>query len=197
MTCGGWDRETVLYNGFASPKPLVPGVSWGQTSALGVVVWGQWKLSSAKNKMSCLLSRMARCKWCFVERKRLAVRHHEKKVSPSVFERNKRDRERERESVFQVLMSHDVAKGDVFRMCLGLVQHLQCEAEISHRYHGHLGQTKDGPIQDWVKLAVARARATNVRGTRSRASNLCCFFRFSSASFAEASHFLAHCRPCP
>ncbi|CAJ1356379.1 unnamed protein product [Effrenium voratum] len=40
----------------------------------------------------------------------------------------------------EVLMSHDVAKGDVFRMC----------------------QTKDGPIQDWVKLAVARARATNV-----------------------------------
>lgn len=37
-------------------------------------------------------------------------------------------------------MSHDVAKGDVWRMC----------------------QTKDGPIQDWVKLAVVRARATGV-----------------------------------
>jgi len=40
----------------------------------------------------------------------------------------------------EVLMSHDVAKGDVWRMC----------------------QTKDGPIQDWVKLAVVRARATGV-----------------------------------
>jgi len=37
-----------------------------------------------------------------------------------------------------VLFSHDVAKGDVWRMC----------------------QTKDSPIQDWVKLAVVRARAT-------------------------------------
>jgi len=39
----------------------------------------------------------------------------------------------------KVLMSHDVSKGDVWRMC----------------------QTKDGPIQDWVKLAVVRARATD------------------------------------
>ena len=38
-----------------------------------------------------------------------------------------------------VLMSHDVEEGDIWRMC----------------------QTKDIPIQDWVKLAVARARATN------------------------------------
>ena len=38
-----------------------------------------------------------------------------------------------------VLMSHDVEEGDIFRMC----------------------QTKDIPIQDWVKLAVTRARATN------------------------------------
>ena len=37
-----------------------------------------------------------------------------------------------------VLMQHDVAKGDIFRMC----------------------QTKDAPIQDWVRLAVSRARAT-------------------------------------
>jgi isocitrate dehydrogenase len=36
----------------------------------------------------------------------------------------------------QVLLEHDVAKGDIWRMC----------------------QTKDAPIQDWVKLAVNRAR---------------------------------------
>lgn len=39
-----------------------------------------------------------------------------------------------------VLMSHSVEEGDIWRMC----------------------QTKDIPIQDWVKLAVTRARATNV-----------------------------------
>ncbi|MCH7399603.1 NADP-dependent isocitrate dehydrogenase [Belliella sp. DSM 107340] len=38
-----------------------------------------------------------------------------------------------------VLISHDVQKGDIWRMC----------------------QTKDAPIQDWVKLAVNRARATS------------------------------------
>jgi isocitrate dehydrogenase len=38
----------------------------------------------------------------------------------------------------QVLMQHSVAAGDIWRMC----------------------QTKDLPIQDWVKLAVNRARAT-------------------------------------
>jgi isocitrate dehydrogenase len=37
-----------------------------------------------------------------------------------------------------VLIEHNVAKGDIWRMC----------------------QTKDLPIQDWVKLAVNRARAT-------------------------------------
>ena len=37
-----------------------------------------------------------------------------------------------------LLMSHDVEKGDIWRMC----------------------QTKDLPIQDWVKLAVTRARNT-------------------------------------
>ena len=37
-----------------------------------------------------------------------------------------------------VRMEHEVAKGDIWRMC----------------------QTKDLPIQDWVKLAVNRARAT-------------------------------------
>ena len=36
------------------------------------------------------------------------------------------------------LMSHDVEEGDIWRMC----------------------QVKDAPIQDWVKLAVRRARAT-------------------------------------
>ncbi|MBZ5486333.1 NADP-dependent isocitrate dehydrogenase [Halomonas aquamarina] len=36
----------------------------------------------------------------------------------------------------QTLFSHDVEKGDIWRMC----------------------QTKDAPIQDWVKLAVTRAR---------------------------------------
>jgi isocitrate dehydrogenase len=39
-----------------------------------------------------------------------------------------------------VLMEQPVAEKDIFRMC----------------------QTKDAPIQDWVKLAVNRARATNV-----------------------------------
>ncbi len=38
------------------------------------------------------------------------------------------------------LMSHDVEAGDIWRMC----------------------QVKDAPIQDWVKLAVSRARATGV-----------------------------------
>ena len=38
-----------------------------------------------------------------------------------------------------VIFSFEVATGDIFRMC----------------------QVKDAPIQDWVKLAVARARATN------------------------------------
>ena len=37
-----------------------------------------------------------------------------------------------------VLMQHDVAPGDIWRMC----------------------QTKDAPIRDWVRLAVSRARAT-------------------------------------
>jgi isocitrate dehydrogenase len=37
-----------------------------------------------------------------------------------------------------VLMEHEVAPGDIWRMC----------------------QTKDAPIADWVKLAVSRARAT-------------------------------------
>lgn len=39
----------------------------------------------------------------------------------------------------QVLTEHQVAKGDIWRMC----------------------QTKDAPIRDWVKLAVNRARASN------------------------------------
>lgn len=38
----------------------------------------------------------------------------------------------------KILMQHDVAQGDIWRMC----------------------QTKDLPIQDWVKLAVSRAKAT-------------------------------------
>jgi isocitrate dehydrogenase len=38
-----------------------------------------------------------------------------------------------------VLISQDVESGDIFRMC----------------------QVKDAPIQDWIKLAVNRARATN------------------------------------
>ena len=37
-----------------------------------------------------------------------------------------------------VLIEHEVQEGDIWRMC----------------------QTKDAPIQDWVKLAVSRARAT-------------------------------------
>ena len=39
----------------------------------------------------------------------------------------------------EVLLSHKVEEGDIWRMC----------------------QAKDAPIQDWVKLAVTRARATN------------------------------------
>ncbi|MEM7407517.1 MAG: NADP-dependent isocitrate dehydrogenase [Pseudomonadota bacterium] len=38
----------------------------------------------------------------------------------------------------ETLLSHDVATGDIWRMC----------------------QTKDAPIRDWVRLGVARARAT-------------------------------------
>lgn len=38
----------------------------------------------------------------------------------------------------KVLLQHDVEEGDIWRMC----------------------QTKDAPIQDWVKLAVTRARAS-------------------------------------
>mmetsp|Transcript_36557 Transcript_36557/g.62769 ORF Transcript_36557/g.62769 Transcript_36557/m.62769 type:complete len:750 (+) Transcript_36557:36-2285(+) len=39
-----------------------------------------------------------------------------------------------------VLISHDVEEGDIWRAC----------------------QVKDGPVKDWVKLAVSRARDTNV-----------------------------------
>ncbi len=40
----------------------------------------------------------------------------------------------------EILLSHDVSKGDIWRMC----------------------QVKDAPIQDWVKLAVNRARASGM-----------------------------------
>ena len=43
-----------------------------------------------------------------------------------------------KDSKGNVLMEHKVEKGDIWRMC----------------------QTKDAPVQDWVKLAVNRARAT-------------------------------------
>ena len=43
------------------------------------------------------------------------------------------------DSQANILMEQTVQAGDIFRMC----------------------QTKDAPIQDWVKLAVTRARATN------------------------------------
>lgn len=43
-------------------------------------------------------------------------------------------------STGEVLISHAVAQGDIWRMC----------------------QTKDAPIHDWVKLAVNRAKATGV-----------------------------------
>jgi len=42
------------------------------------------------------------------------------------------------DSTDQILIEHQVEQGDIWRMC----------------------QTKDAPIQDWVKLAVNRARAT-------------------------------------
>ena len=45
---------------------------------------------------------------------------------------------RVKDAAGSVLLEHEVEKGDIWRMC----------------------QTKDAPIQDWVKLAVTRARAT-------------------------------------
>jgi isocitrate dehydrogenase len=39
----------------------------------------------------------------------------------------------------KILIEHKVEKGDIWRMC----------------------QTKDAPVQDWIKLAVSRARASN------------------------------------
>lgn len=42
----------------------------------------------------------------------------------------------------EVVMSHDVSAGDIWRAC----------------------QTKDAPIRDWVKLAVTRARASHTPG---------------------------------
>jgi isocitrate dehydrogenase len=42
-------------------------------------------------------------------------------------------------SANEILLEHPVATGDIYRMC----------------------QAKDAPIQDWVKLAVTRARASN------------------------------------
>lgn len=39
----------------------------------------------------------------------------------------------------QIILEHNVEKGDIWRMC----------------------QVKDAPIQDWIKLAITRARATN------------------------------------
>jgi isocitrate dehydrogenase len=46
------------------------------------------------------------------------------------------------DSAGTVLMSHDVAPGDIWRAC----------------------QTKDAPIRDWVKLAVTRAKASGTPG---------------------------------
>ncbi len=43
------------------------------------------------------------------------------------------------DAVGNILLSHEVEAGDIWRMC----------------------QTKDAPIQDWVKLAVTRARLSN------------------------------------
>ena len=43
------------------------------------------------------------------------------------------------EETGKVYLSHEVEEGDIWRMC----------------------QVKDAPIQDWIKLAVSRARATN------------------------------------
>ena len=46
-----------------------------------------------------------------------------------------------RNSQGEVLISHDVEEGDIWRAC----------------------QTKDAPIQDWVKLAVNRARLSGMK----------------------------------
>ena len=43
------------------------------------------------------------------------------------------------DSTGQILIQHHVEKGDIWRMC----------------------QVKDAPIQDWIKLAITRAKATN------------------------------------
>merc|ERR1712025_247102 len=45
------------------------------------------------------------------------------------------------DSAGNTIFSHDVAEGDIWRMC----------------------QTKDAPIRDWIKLAVSRARATGAK----------------------------------
>jgi isocitrate dehydrogenase len=61
---------------------------------------------------------------------------------PQTFEAKKKGTMRVVDSTSgQVLLSHEVEEGDVWRMC----------------------QTKDIPIQDWVKLAVARGHATGAK----------------------------------
>lgn len=70
------------------------------------------------------------------------------------------------------LMSHDVEKGDIWRMCQVIMRcpdaWLTLPGLSPHAQHLASGallplasvQTKDAPIRDWVKLAVTRARAT-------------------------------------
>src|SRR3546814_10380174 len=63
----------------------------------------------------------------------------------------------------RVLLEHQVAAGDIWRMC----------------------QTRDAPIRDWVKLAVNRARLSNTPAVRSEehTSELQSLMRISSAVF--------------
>merc|ERR550514_158976 len=57
---------------------------------------------------------------------------------PNTFELEKAGTVRVVDSKGDLIFAHEVEEGDIWRMC----------------------QTKDAPIQDWVKLGVSRARAT-------------------------------------
>merc|ERR1711904_262841 len=70
----------------------------------------------------------------------MAQKAEENGSHPNTFEVQKRGTVRiVRNDTEQVLMGHKVEAGDIYRAC----------------------QTKDAPIKDWVKLAVARGRANN------------------------------------
>src|SRR5699024_4042684 len=68
----------------------------------------------------------------------MAAKAEEYGSHDKTFEISAEGREEVIDSAGEVLMSHEVSPGDIWRAC----------------------QTKDTPIRDWVKLAVTRARAT-------------------------------------